>query len=56
MAIKLHYIVYFFIRLENFCKKLIKKQFYCVNDFALSLCGTVKGTFPAFKSMLHCEK
>ena len=56
MAIKLHGIVIFSICLENFCEKMRKKQFYCVNDFVLSLCGTVKGSFPAFMSMLHCEK
>lgn len=56
MAIKLHGIVIFYICLKNFCVKLGKKQFYCVNDFLLSLCGTVKGSFPAFMSMLHCEK
>ncbi len=56
MAIKLHGIVIFCICLKNFCAKLRKKQFYCVNDFLLSLCGTVKGSFPALMSMLHCEK
>lgn len=56
MAIKLHGIVIFCICLKNFCAKLGKKQFYCVNDFLLSLCGTVKGSFPALMSMLHCEK
>lgn len=56
MAIKLHGIVIFYICMKNFCVKLRKKQFYCVNDFLLSLCGTVKGSFPSFMSMLHCEK
>lgn len=56
MAIKLHGIVIFCICLKNFCVKFGKKQFYCVNDFLLSLCGTVKGSFPALMSMLHCEK
>lgn len=56
MAIKLHGIVIFYIGMKNFCVKLRKKQFYCVNDFVLSLCGTVNSSFPAFMSMLHCEK
>lgn len=56
MAIKLHGIVIFYICMKNSCVKLRKKQFYCVNDFVLSLCGTVKGRFPALMSMLHCEK
>ncbi len=56
MAIKLHGIVIFYMYMKNFCVKLRKKQFYCVNDFVLSLCGTVNGSFPAFMSMLHCEK
>lgn len=56
MAIKLHGIVFFSMVVEIFCVKQEKKQFYCVSDFVLSLCGTAKGTFPAFMSMLHCEK
>ncbi len=56
MAIKLHGIVIFYICMKSFCVELRKKQFYCVNDFLLSLCGTVNGSFPAFMSMLHCEK
>jgi hypothetical protein len=55
-ARKLHAIVFLSVMTKYFCVEWLKKQFKCVDDFEISLCGTVKCAPRAAMAMLHCEK